>query len=64
MVAARSVRKPSSKIMSRRDAEAWRGNLSGLLVFTNGVFDLLHPGHVDVLDGARRQGDVASLLPL
>jgi len=26
-------------------------------VFTNGVFDLLHPGHVDVLLGARRQGD-------
>jgi D-beta-D-heptose 7-phosphate kinase/D-beta-D-heptose 1-phosphate adenosyltransferase len=27
------------------------------VVFTNGVFDLLHPGHVDVLLGARRQGD-------
>ena len=27
------------------------------MVFTNGVFDLLHPGHVDVLLGARRQGD-------
>jgi len=26
-------------------------------VFTNGVFDLLHPGHVDVLLGARRLGD-------
>jgi rfaE bifunctional protein nucleotidyltransferase chain/domain len=26
-------------------------------VFTNGVFDLLHPGHVDVLLGARRCGD-------
>jgi len=26
-------------------------------VFTNGVFDLLHPGHVDVLLGARRTGD-------
>ena len=26
-------------------------------MFTNGVFDLLHPGHVDVLLGARRQGD-------
>ena len=22
------------------------------MVFTNGVFDLLHPGHVDVLVGA------------
>jgi D-beta-D-heptose 7-phosphate kinase/D-beta-D-heptose 1-phosphate adenosyltransferase len=27
------------------------------LVFTNGVFDLLHPGHVDVLVAARREGD-------
>lgn len=29
----------------------------GRVVFTNGVFDLLHPGHVDVLLGARRTGD-------
>ena len=27
------------------------------MVFTNGVFDLLHPGHVDILVGARRCGD-------
>ncbi|MFN8667543.1 MAG: D-glycero-beta-D-manno-heptose 1-phosphate adenylyltransferase [Gemmatimonadaceae bacterium] len=27
------------------------------MVFTNGVFDLLHPGHVDVLRAAREQGD-------
>lgn len=27
------------------------------MVFTNGVFDLLHPGHVDVLLGARHEGD-------
>ena len=26
-------------------------------MFTNGVFDLLHPGHIDVLAGARAQGD-------
>lgn len=25
-------------------------------MFTNGVFDLLHPGHVDVLHGARAEG--------
>jgi rfaE bifunctional protein nucleotidyltransferase chain/domain len=29
----------------------------GLLVFTNGVFDLLHPGHVRYLEAARRLGD-------
>lgn len=28
------------------------------LVFTNGVFDLLHPGHVRYLRAARRLGDV------
>jgi rfaE bifunctional protein nucleotidyltransferase chain/domain len=27
------------------------------VVFTNGVFDLLHPGHVRYLNQARRQGD-------
>jgi D-beta-D-heptose 7-phosphate kinase/D-beta-D-heptose 1-phosphate adenosyltransferase len=26
-------------------------------VFTNGVFDLLHPGHIDVLVGARACGN-------
>jgi D-glycero-beta-D-manno-heptose 1-phosphate adenylyltransferase len=28
------------------------------IVFTNGVFDLLHPGHVRYLQDARREGDV------
>jgi len=28
------------------------------IVFTNGVFDLLHPGHVRYLEQARRLGDV------
>jgi rfaE bifunctional protein nucleotidyltransferase chain/domain len=27
------------------------------VVFTNGVFDLLHPGHVELLEAARREGD-------
>jgi rfaE bifunctional protein nucleotidyltransferase chain/domain len=29
----------------------------GTVVFTNGVFDLLHPGHVRYLQAARRLGD-------
>jgi len=29
----------------------------GTVVFTNGVFDLLHPGHVRYLTDARRLGD-------
>lgn len=32
--------------------------MTGRVVFTNGVFDLLHPGHIDVLLGARRRGDL------
>jgi len=35
----------------------WRGRQRGRVVFTNGVFDLLHPGHIDVLVGARARGD-------
>ena len=31
--------------------------MAGKVVFTNGVFDLLHPGHVDVLTAARARGD-------
>ncbi len=28
------------------------------IVFTNGVFDLLHPGHIELLQFARAQGDI------
>jgi D-glycero-beta-D-manno-heptose 1-phosphate adenylyltransferase len=28
------------------------------VVFTNGVYDLVHPGHVEYLEAARAQGDV------
>jgi rfaE bifunctional protein nucleotidyltransferase chain/domain len=35
---------------------AWREN-SEKLVFTNGVFDLLHRGHVTYLEAARAAGD-------
>jgi rfaE bifunctional protein nucleotidyltransferase chain/domain len=52
------MRDPTGKIMSRRSARAWREGQRGTVVFTNGVFDLLHPGHVDVLSAARAEGDV------
>lgn len=49
---------PGPKIMRDADAAlAWRARQSGRVVFTNGVFDLLHPGHIDVLRGARALGD-------
>jgi rfaE bifunctional protein nucleotidyltransferase chain/domain len=44
--------------MSWGAARAWReAARPRQVVFTNGVFDLLHPGHIDVLAGARAQGD-------
>lgn len=43
--------------MTLGEARAWRASARGRVVFTNGVFDLLHPGHVDVLVAARRKGD-------
>ena len=48
---------PARRVLTRDEARAWRAAAPGRVVFTNGVFDLLHPGHVDVLVGARRQGD-------
>jgi rfaE bifunctional protein nucleotidyltransferase chain/domain len=47
---------PQEKIMTWEAAAQWRSHVGGEVVFTNGVFDLIHPGHVDVLDGARREG--------
>lgn len=48
----------ASKIRSRHDAAAWREAQPGIVVFTNGVFDLVHPGHVALLEAARNEGDV------
>lgn len=48
---------PRDKVMDWARAATWRSTTRGRVVFTNGVFDLLHPGHVDVLLGARRLGD-------
>jgi rfaE bifunctional protein nucleotidyltransferase chain/domain len=42
--------------MSWEAAREWRRRERGAVVFTNGVFDLLHPGHIDVLRGARAEG--------
>ncbi len=48
---------PLAKIMTWDRARDWRAGVTGRVVFTNGVFDLLHPGHSDVLLGARARGD-------
>jgi len=34
------------------------GTKDRTIVFTNGCFDLLHPGHIQVLAAAREEGDV------
>jgi D-beta-D-heptose 7-phosphate kinase/D-beta-D-heptose 1-phosphate adenosyltransferase len=43
--------------MTWSDAARWRAAVPGRVVFTNGVFDLLHPGHIDLLTAARAAGD-------
>ncbi len=47
-------------VLTRRAAAAWADRLHAAgrtVVFTNGVFDLLHPGHVRYLAEARAHGD-------
>lgn len=46
----------ATKVMTRAEAVAWRARCDGPVAFTNGVFDLLHPGHVNVIEGARAEG--------
>ena len=57
MSPVRETPDPLDKVMDLTRAREWRNGVRGRVVFTNGVFDLLHPGHVDVLLGARQQGD-------
>jgi len=49
-----------NRVMTRAEAVAWReelGRQGKRVVFTNGVFDILHPGHVRYLQTARSHGD-------
>jgi rfaE bifunctional protein nucleotidyltransferase chain/domain len=48
------------ELLELEAASAWRERLRGAgkrVVFTNGVFDVLHAGHVGYLAWARAQGD-------
>src|SRR5690606_22336757 len=53
-----SPRSPASKVLGRPELlERYGRPRQGTLVFTNGCFDLLHPGHVRYLAEARALGD-------
>jgi D-beta-D-heptose 7-phosphate kinase/D-beta-D-heptose 1-phosphate adenosyltransferase len=48
------------RVLSIDEAGAFAAELHAAgkrVVFTNGVFDLIHPGHVRYLQAARREGD-------
>jgi D-beta-D-heptose 7-phosphate kinase/D-beta-D-heptose 1-phosphate adenosyltransferase len=45
-----------AKVRALAAALDWRSRQAGPVVFTNGVFDLLHPGHVELLEAARQEG--------
>jgi D-beta-D-heptose 7-phosphate kinase/D-beta-D-heptose 1-phosphate adenosyltransferase len=52
---------PASSILSREELAAVSRDLHAegkRIVFTNGVFDILHAGHVTYLEASKRLGDV------
>ncbi|WP_092158707.1 D-glycero-beta-D-manno-heptose 1-phosphate adenylyltransferase [Maridesulfovibrio ferrireducens] len=53
----------SPKILSVDEFEKIRSNIGAdqKIVFTNGCFDILHAGHVDLLARAKAQGDILVL---
>jgi len=53
----RSMPAPAGSVAAAKALAERVQAAAGLVVFTNGVFDLLHPGHVRYLQDARRLGD-------
>ena len=54
------MKKAAARISSADEAAGFAAEIrrrGGTVVFTNGVFDLLHPGHVRYLRDARALGD-------
>ena len=48
------------KVMSKKEVARfarWTHDADRRVVFTNGVFDILHSGHLQLLDFAKKQGD-------
>jgi len=52
----RNVKLVSLTVLARR-RKSWR-RAGKTVVFTNGIFDILHRGHVEYLAHARRLGDI------
>ncbi|HEY5021716.1 MAG TPA: D-glycero-beta-D-manno-heptose 1-phosphate adenylyltransferase [Gemmatimonadaceae bacterium] len=51
------ARGPATKVATWEEARRWRAGRKDRVAFTNGVFDLLHPGHIDLLVAARQSAD-------
>jgi len=43
-----------------RERDAWRA-AGKTVVFTNGCYDILHPGHISLLERSRSEGDILIL---
>lgn len=49
-----------NKIVTLRQAVLWRKaqkRAGKTVAFTNGCFDILHPGHIQILEGSRKTAD-------
>ena len=55
MTASKNKIKTFKRLSILRRLWAWEGKT---VVFTNGVFDILHAGHADILERARALGDI------
>lgn len=49
---------PLAKLLTMRELWRWERRR---VVFTNGVYDILHPGHIKLLEKSRSLGDVLIL---
>ena len=55
MATSKTKLKTLKKLLTQRRLWGWEGKR---VVFTNGVFDLLHAGHVQLLEKAKSLGDI------